>query len=257
MIRPYSYFVFDTETYNASPEAADRWMCHCWRPDSIGTWKADTVAKRLQEMFEKKKQQLALLDEAPVIVVSMKSDTEFRCIHCLEQHEPKLMDGATVQGFASEAEMLMALRTLLNTAIVLPGGKNGLGQPMLDSLGTNLPPTEFVGHNIRDFDLPKLRTAFLCNDVQLPLALTIDVPMYDTMQKFSKYFAIRGDPFIGLDAIKAIIGLEGHKQIIDGSQVPSLVEEKRFAEIITYALLDVADAENIFLRMVGRHPSMK
>jgi hypothetical protein len=257
MLKPYSYFCLDLETYNASPEAADRWMASCWRPDSIGTWKCDTVAKRLQEMFEKKRQQLALLEEAPVIVITIKSDTEFRCLHCLEAHDPKLMDGATVQGFTSEAEMLMALRNLLNAVVVLPDGNNSLGAAMVDAMGAKLPPTEFVGHNIRDFDLPKLRTAFLCNDVQLPRALVVDLPMFDTMQVFCRRFGLNTNGFIGLDAILQIIGLEGHKHLVDGAQIPGLVEAREFSKIITYALLDVADSENIYLRMIGRHPALK
>ena len=104
-------------------------------------------------MLEKKKERLALIDGSAVISdaligVDSTGARSIGCFHSLYSHEPRRVEAADVFGFASERDALYAKRTMLDANCD--------------------PDTCLVGHNIVEFDLPKLRMAYLRHGLQLP-----------------------------------------------------------------------------------------
>ena len=100
---------------------------------------AEAIGKAFLEMKEKRLEKRALLDSAPIAVVTLQTPRGLYALHCMgaAPAEAHAATGGVVQGFASLREMLLALRT------------------GLDSYAS--PETTIVGHNILGFDLPKLR----------------------------------------------------------------------------------------------------
>lgn len=229
---PYRFLALDIETAQGRPEAAERAMRLAWTPNK--TWKPETIGNRYLEMLAKKEERLALLDGAPVIAVSLRSDTEHRCLHSMSAHPPKWVDGGLVEGFASQRECLIALRGLLDSRVS--------------------PDTVLVGHNILLFDLRRLRWAYVRAGVRLPLAFAAkDQPAFDTMREYGHRFSGDGDTHIALRDVCESFGLTSHKSIVDGAQVPELFAAGQFEVIVQYSLLDVIAEADLYLRMTGQH----
>jgi len=226
---PYAYCVLDLETANGRPEEAERWMRMSWSPNP--SWKDETIGARYREMLAKKQERLALLDEAPIIVVCLKSETELRALHAMGAHEPKHVSGALIEGFADQPGMLRALRDLLDSRVG--------------------PNTTLAGHNIVKFDTPKLRFAYLAAGLRLPACLIgRDQSVFDTMLNWSR-FSLTERPFVALDDCLEVLGLPNHKSTVTGKAVPELHAAGQYEAIINYCLLDVLAEESLFLRMIG------
>lgn len=232
----YEWLCLDIETVGGRPEEAERWMRLNWSPSP--TLKPDTIGRKYLELLEAKRDKLALLDGAKVICISLRSDTELRCLHCLKQHGPVQVHGGLVEGFADMAGMLIAARNLLDAMVT--------------------PETVIVGHNIKHFDLPMLRHAYVREGLRQPLVLTArDVQVYDTMVEYGYRFSLIDKPFISLADLLENFGMQSHKSIVDGSQVGELYEKGEFDTIIQYAMLDVISESNVFLRMTGQADGLR
>lgn len=230
---PYVFLALDIETTDGSPEEAERWMRLHWLPGSNLT-KPETIGRHFQERLEEKRTKLALLDTAPIVCVSMKSESELRCLHSLGAEPPREEAGGLVEGFATPREMLIALRNLLDARCS--------------------EDTVLVGHNILGFDLRKLRRAYVYWHVRMPFVLQgTDQPVFDTMTKYGSLFSV-GDSklFVSLDDLLQEFRIESHKGDVDGSMVPAMVQEGRVVELVRYALLDVLAESELFLRMTGQ-----
>ncbi len=237
----WAYCAIDIETANGSPDDAELHIRSVWASETkaIGSWKEETIGKRLKEAWAKRKEQLALLDGAPIVVVCLKSDTELRCLHTCSQQEPRMAHGGLVEGFETQEAMLVALRALLDHRASAE--------------------TVLTGHNLIKFDLPKLRHAYVRLGLRLPVCLEgYDQPVYDTMSAF-KRFTVEGKNtmFVSLDTVLESFGMDSHKGIVDGSQVPMLYETGRHEELISYALLDILLEAQLFERMTGRWEQLK
>lgn len=231
---PYSYLALDLETTDGSPEEAEHWMRLRYLPPANYS-KPESIGKHFLDKLADKKAKLALLDSAPIVCVSLKSDDELRCLHCLEAGEPRQIAGGLVEGFATMREMLAALRALLDARCT--------------------PETLLVGHNILGFDLRKLRWAYVKHGLRMPFVLQgTDQPVFDTMLKYASLFTVGGERglFVSLDDLLIDFGIASHKGEIDGSQVPGLVAAKRYDDLVQYALLDVLAEAELFLRMSGQ-----
>jgi len=232
----YEWLALDIETTDGRPEHAERWMRMNWSPTP--SWKDETIGKRYRELLEKKKQKLALLDESPIILVTLVSnENELRAIHCMYEHQPKNMFGALVEGFATQAEMLAALRNLLDAKV--------------------FNDTTIVGHNIKHFDLNKLRWANLRESLRLPVALQLKMPIYDTMLEYGRRFSLNRNPYIALDDVLELLEMDSHKKVMSGADVPDLYRAGKYDTIIQYGLLDVLDEAEVFLRMTGQSEHLK
>lgn len=229
----FNWLTLDIETIGGRPEDAERDMRMNWAPNP--TWKPDTIGKRYLEMLEKKRERLALIDGSRVVSVALRSNPEAaqtRVLHCLYVHDANAVGGALIEGFATEREMLAALRALLGAHV---GDQ-----------------TTLVGHNIADFDLPKLRMAYLRNGLALPACLAGDQDIFDTMRVWGRKFSATRDPFVSLADVFEILGVESHKDLVDGSQVDQLYAEGKHDLLIKYNLLDVLAEDELFRRMTGQ-----
>jgi hypothetical protein len=230
--QPYARVCIDIETGNADPADAESWMRRFWSP-SPG-WKPATIGARWLEALEKKKERLALLDSSPILCLGIKTDRDLRCLHSMGRKEPRLLCGGLVEGFANERDMLKALRNLLDAQA---------------DEGTAL-----IGHNIRDFDLPKLRNAFLRNGLNIPVPLVNrEQPIFDTMKEYYYGFTLLDkQPMISLADLADVLKVPHHKWITDGDAIPALAAAGRVDDVIAYTMLDVLLEHDIFLRMTGQ-----
>lgn len=254
---PYEWLALDLETSNARPEDAERELRMKWKPTGSWVWlpegakkrqswrgedvepewsghKAETIGSKYQQALRRHQERLALLDSSPVVIVSMRTPGELRLLHQLEARDPEMVEGALVEGFSDERAMLLALRFLLESRC--------------DE------STTLTGFNIRGFDLPKLRFAYLRNGLRLPAPLAAEgQPLVDTMRLYTSRFSLSESSYIALADVLEALGMPGYKDLIDGSMVPQLVEAGKVDELIRYALLDAVAEADVFLRLTGRN----
>lgn len=237
---PWAHVTLDIETSDGSPEEAELVVMSTWRPASLtepGAWKDDTAGRKLKEAMEKRKQKLALLDSAPVLVVSLRaSDGQLLVLHCMEpqvlRQEPAAGNGCSI-GFSTEKDMLIALRALF-------------------AQWCNA-ETVIQGFNILEFDLPKLRNACLRNRLHMPAMLSKEQPVFDAAKAF-RHFTVDSrekNGFVPLTTVLQKFGLATHKDIMSGAEVPLKFKEGAFQEIITYAMLDVVKEDKLCALMRG------
>lgn len=227
----------DIETKAGRPESAEEWMRRQWSPSP--QWTPETIGKRFKEAYEKKLMKLALMDSAGIAVIALNTPTQRVILHCLpgsglptESPERSTDYATAVIGFTDEKAMLAYFRPLL--------------------LGLCDDGTELVGHNIRAFDLPRLRLAFLRAGLQLVCVLGPNQPHFDTMKEFCRAFSIERSEMIGLPEVLDKLGLPNHKELVDGSQIDELIAKGEYETILRYAALDVQAESEVFLRLTGR-----
>jgi len=226
-IVPPQYLCLDIETISGDPCEAEEWVRRCWTPAK--NWKPATIGARYLEMVAKKEERLALLDTCPIISIQLRTEADIRVLHWMPIEEERL-SVAAVERCTDEAAMLARLAELL---------------------GSTDADTLLIGHNIRHFDLPKLRRAFLKHGIRLPACLVYrDQQVYDTMREWSR-FTLDERKFIGLSELLEACGIPSHKDLLDGAHVPQLYEEGRYKEILVYAIADVICEWNVFLRLTG------
>lgn len=225
---PPQYLCLDIETISGDPCEAEEWVRRCWTPAK--NWKPATIGARYLEMVAKKEERLALLDTCPIISVQLRTEADLRVIHWLPVDEP-VIASAALERCADEAAMLNRVAELLDSTD---------GDTLL------------IGHNIRHFDLPKLRRAMLKYGIRLPACLVYrDQQVYDTMREWSR-FTLDDRMFIGLSELLEACGIPSHKDLLDGAHVPQLYQEGKHREILTYAIADVIVEWQVFLRMTGQ-----
>lgn len=226
------FIVLDLETGDA-PEDAIQAAIDAWRAPS--NWKPETVEAKRQEQAEKIRERAALLDASPILCVGVRSDREAVMFSGLSDPGPLDLPGWRIESHPDERAMLDALRAWLDL--------------ITDE------ETTIAGHNIRNFDLPKLRGAYVCHRLPLPRCLRPregqGQPVTDTMTLFKAFSMEHRDDFaVSLDTVAAAFGIPRPKQFISGAEVPRLHRDGRIAEILTYCCIDVdATAEAYRLMM--------
>jgi len=225
---PPQYLCLDIETISGDPCEAEEWVRRCWTPAK--NWKPATIGARYLQMVAKKEDRLALLDTCPIISIQLRTEVDLRILHWLPVDETQIAS-AQLERLPDERAMFTRLAELLDSTD---------GDTLL------------IGHNIRHFDLPKLRRAFLKHGIRLPACLVYrDQQVYDTMREWSR-FTLDERKFIGLSELLEACGIPSHKELLDGGHVPQLYEEGRHKEILTYAVADVITEWQVFLRMTGQ-----
>ena len=225
---PPGYVVLDIETIAGDPSDAEAWMRAAWKP--AGNWKPETIGSRWLEALETKKERLALMDGSPIISVALHTDVDRRCLHWLECDESTAC-GAALQRVEDEQAMLIGVRTCLDSCS---------------------PETVLAGHNIRGFDLPRLRRAYMKHGLRVPNCLAWrDQPMYDTMREWSR-FSVDDRPFVALGECLTAAGLPNHKDQVSGADVGKLYQDRRYADLLNYAVQDVVAETALFLQMTGQ-----
>lgn len=241
LAQPARWVCLDLETGDAPDVAIDA---------ALEGWKAPAnirdpakIAERRDEAALKIREKAALLDSSPILCVAISTD----------EGRSAVISGmpgcAEVQGWrchleGTERGLLLRLRAILDA-------QTG-------------PETVLVGHNLRNFDLPKLRNAYLRHRLQLPAILRVaDEPgagtrTADTMHLF-KAFSMqhRDEMFIRLDVVCAALGIPRPKQVISGADCPRLFQAGEYAAILTYCAVDVAATSRAYQLMTSQAPDLE
>jgi hypothetical protein len=235
--KPENYFVLDIETGNAPAEAVQA---------AVEKWKApgnikdiDKIAARKLEAAAKIGDKAALLDASPILCIALKSETSAIVLNGMDGTVPEI-PGVNVWPCLNERGMLIALRAWLD-----------------DKAG---PETQIIGHNIRAFDLPKIRNAFVRHKLRLPQILAPQIQdgdrtanVIDTASLFKAFSMEHRDYFCtGLDTVATTLGIERPKTVVSGADVPKMHEAGQVAEILTYCAIDTICTERAYLLMTGQ-----
>ncbi|MDR0645976.1 MAG: ribonuclease H-like domain-containing protein [Elusimicrobiota bacterium] len=235
------YLCLDIETCHADQADIDAALAEYMPPAHYKSQAAIESAR--EEAFVKIREKSALLDRAPVACVAIiteKNKAVFSCI--LDPVPVSRMPGldADIFNFKSESEMLLAMRE------------------WMDERTNEL--TALIGFNIRSFDLPKLRNAYIRSKIALPNCLLPNVnQIYDVMREYLYNFTTEkaGDRYVKLSFVQSRFGLPAYKQSISGADVPDLVRDGKSKIVIPYCFLDTATTYAAFLYMTGKMPDGK
>lgn len=231
---PAAWIVIDIETADA-PEDAIQAAIDAWTPPANVRDPAK-IADRRAEAEGRIRERAALLDAAPIICIAVRdAPTNARIFHAMGALNICL-PGWAVDGYNNEAEMLQALQRYLDARVG--------------------PETILVGHNLRSFDLPKLRARYVHHRLPLPHCLRVvgrtddGQPTADTMSLFRAYSVEHRDDYaVSLDTVAAAFGVPRPKEHVSGADVPRLYREGHYAEIVTYAAIDADVTAEIYRLM--------
>ena len=209
------FVTLDIETANPPEEEIQAELAN-WKP-SGNVSKAETIEKQKSEAEARIRDRAGLLDGAPVCSVAIDSPLGGLVLHTLKANPiPGLMHLPA----NDERSLLVMLRVFLD--------------------GFTDKGTVLVGHNIKGFDLPKLRLRFLSNGLKLPAILlpSFEIRVDDTMALFSRFFLIGERPFVTLNEVVRRLDISENGKAFAGKDIPQMVKDGRHAEIIMYNLLD-------------------
>lgn len=232
---PARWLVLDLETGNA-PEPAIQAAIAAWKPPA-NIKDGDKIEARREEAAAKIRDKAALLDASPILCVALVTEAATWLVNGMDASAPAV-EGWEVIGSGDERGLLLDLRDWLDrhtdTATVIGG------------------------HNVRGFDLPKLRAAYLRHRLRLPALLQPRLgsepapEVVDTMSLF-KAFSMehRDDYMISLDTVADGLGIVHPKGVICGADVPRLHQAGEYAAILTYCAIDAATTAVAFQLMTG------
>jgi len=117
------------------------------------------------------------------------------------------------------------------------------------------PTTCIIGYNINMFDVPFIvKRAIINNILQIPTIFKIfDKKPWELSAKFKDIFLIwqmNTKNFVSLDAVASCLGLQTHKNIMDGSMVGSTFHiENNLEKISDYCEMDVVLTGKVMKRL--------
>lgn len=239
-LAPAAYIVLDLETGDAPPEAiAD--VINGWKAPS--NWKSETVEAKRKEAAEKIIEKAALLDASPILCVALQTDRARLILNGMDASVPDI-DGWPVVPCVNERGLLVTLRAWLDASAT--------------------PETLIVGHNIRAFDLPKLRHAFIRHSLRLPEILKprlrdeAKAETVDTATLFKAFSMEHRDDFCpSLDTVAASFGIPRPKQHMNGADCPRLYAEGQIQTVLTYCAVDVATTTRAYQLMTSTAPDIE
>ena len=122
------------------------------------------------------------------------------------------------------------------------------------------PNQVIVGHNVKGFDLPKIRGGYVRNRLVMPkvfqpAARDGGVTIFDTMTEFLYNFTteLKGDKYVSQEEMVARLGIPGHKHRLSGAEIPRMIAQGKAEEVLAYNYLDFAEAYAAFLAMTGQY----
>lgn len=230
-----AWVVLDLETGDAQ-EAAIQASIAAWKAPS--NWKPETAERNRAEAAVKIRDKAALLDASPILCVGLRTDRDASMISGMPDSGPLTLAGNwCVAQRHNERDMLKFVSQLLDD------GTNG--------------STVLVGHNVRGFDLPKLRNAYVRHRLPLPNCLKPregepGQPVTDTMSLFKSFSMEHRDDFmVSLDTVCMAFGIPRPKQYISGADTPRLFNARQYAEILTYCAIDVDATAEVYRLMMA------
>lgn len=110
--------------------------------------------------------------------------------------------------------------------------------------------SQFIGHNILEFDLPFIGKRSVVNRIEPTLIIPMDryqsATVFDTMRQWDHWTSGYGT---SLHQLALILGLESSKQGIDGSQVYDFYRAGKVQEIYDYCARDVEVTRQVYKKM--------
>lgn len=248
-----SWHVVDIETGYASQAEIEK-QINDWKPPA-NIKDAEKIDAKRREFEFSVKVRSSLTDDAPIICMSFET-SDGVCAVLSAMPEINLdspIDGFSLLQFRSEKELLKEYSEYLASLLVESGG------------------LIIAGHNILGFDLPKIRNRMIRNGLKIPpvlLPYQKGISVYDTMRRAADFGCdLQRDKgaFISFDRLANSLGIDGHKSILSGAEIPANHEKAMqliaggakeaaddlITEIIIYSALDAQKEALAFRLMSG------
>jgi hypothetical protein len=238
-----NWICLDIETANASASDIEAAIA-AWKPPGNCS-RSETIETKRQEYAARMHERAALMDMSPIICCSMicKTSQEKILFHCFPNGfvNESIIDGWKWIHGRTEMEMLIMMRSWLDS---LPE------DPVI------------VGHNVKAFDLPKIRQSYIRNRLKLPDLLSVQldyiVDVMDTMQLIRSFsMELRDERFISLDQVARIMGIERPKKLLSGADIPKLYSAGNYQEIGTYCAIDCVTTACAFTLMTNQSSDLQ
>jgi hypothetical protein len=212
---------------------------NCRRPE--------TIEEKRKEFAANAKEESALWDSAPILCVACASQDELFAFDGMTRiGRRRNRDGHVIIRAGDEKKMLLALRTYLD---------------LWRDCGKHI---TLVGQNIKHFDLPKLRLAYLRHRLALPEVLRPirdpkddAVRVIDLMHLFAYQFSLEGrgeggkSPFASFDTIMRYLGMEAYPEEYASVHCPKWHEQGRYDLVLNRAMLSAMDEYRAYRLMSG------
>lgn len=231
---PAKYLCLDLETDSASEEDIEA-AVSAWK--APGNWKPETVEAKRVEAGQKIREKSALLDSAPILCVSIQTERENIVFDGMDTDDALIPDWRMIR-CVDERHMLRAMREYFDIHC--------------DEF------TVIIGQNVKGFDLPKLRHAYVRHRLRLPrilepkLAGDLANEVVDIQFLFKAFSTeCREDRYIPLTRIATGLGIPLPKAHVSGADIPRLREEGECAVILTYCAIDTATTMRAFQLMTS------
>ena len=244
----------DIETREGRPEDVIDWLRRHWWPQE--NLKPETNLKKLDALIVDKNEKLALLDAAPLATVQLRTPDKTLLLHTFFGESPRILRNAAVIGFGEATPEEEAKQQLRPTG---EGKARELANEKLlliflrDWLERNCDEkTTVVGWNVKGFDLPRLRLMYLRHGLKLPNALQVRADVYDMMKEYCRHFSVDRVEFLKLAVALEQAGIASRKSEINGSMVGGMIRARDYAGVLNYALDDINEEAELFLRMTGK-----
>ncbi len=236
---PIAAFVcLDIETGDSPAEDVERALEN-WKPPG-NVKDPEKIDARREEAAAKIRERAALLDTSPIFCVAIKTDRAQLILNGMDASAPAI-DGWTVTACGDEDGLLRTLRVLLDQF--------------------TRQDTLMVGHNLRNFDLPKLRHGYIRHGLKLPAILKprlrneTPVEVIDTASLFEAFSMEHRDDFCpSLDTVAVSLGIPRPKQHMNGADCPRLYREGQIATVLLYCAVDTATTTRAFQLMIATAP---
>lgn len=223
LLAPATLVCFDIETCHAEQAVIDAEIERYKAPPSIKD--PEKIKAKKEEFKIKITDKSALLDASHIACISARTQKVGMIFNGVNKKTYPVNHSQMIAS-GNEKQMLIDFRDWLDS--------------------TTTPETVLIGFNIYNFDLPRLRAAYMRNRLKLPNILTPRLlddqrqPTIDVMKMFLRGFTAdcAGDLMISLKEVVLRLGLPSYKNRIDGAQVPDFIRQGKIKEVLSYCAVD-------------------
>jgi len=197
----------------------------------------EKIVERQTEVVTRIRDRSALLDSAPILCIGMQTEVGVISFNGMNEGDCDI-NGVRVVSCGDERSMLIAVREWAEYY--------------------TSPDTVIVGHNIKGFDLPKIRNAYMRHKLILPAVFAPRIAgesqsVVDTASLFRSFSVEHKDDFCpSLSAMCSTLDIPLPKSVVSGSEVPSMHSEGKYHDILIYNVIDVMATTRAYLLMSGQ-----
>ena len=243
--QPPGVICIDLETGFASADEIERRIADWQAPRNCS--RAETIEAKRLEFAQTACEQSALWDVAPILCVACSTDKGLIAFDGMQSGGPPTdPQGNAVIRCGDERKLLLALRDFL------------------DLWQTPHEQVIIVGHNVRGFDLPKLRLAYLRQRLGLPNVLRVwrdsedeRVRTADVMTMFAYQFSLENrpdvgkTPFVSFATVLRYLGIDAYPPGFEGANCPEWHEQGEYDLVVSKALLDAQEEFHVYRLMAN------